>query len=191
MFQPGTLVSRIAALGILIVVIAIGWSIVIGPLSTAYGDAADDVRRQRGQLAALQNRAMSGELQSTLTAMKEQIAKRGLLLEDANDGAAAAKLQQTLVGLLEQSGGSLSSVQALPTRAIEQLKRIGLRLQFSADPASLQKILYGLEFGQPVIVLENVFVHARTDRAVGLARPLTVRLDVFAFLPGEVPNAGP
>ena len=56
-----------------------------------------------------------------------------------------------------------------------------MRVAFATDIEALRDILYALEYGQPVMILEGVYVHARTSRAIGVGYPLDVRIDVFAF----------
>jgi hypothetical protein len=57
-----------------------------------------------------------------------------------------------------------------------------LRLQVTADTTQLRDILRSLEYSRPVTILDNVFIHSKSARAVGVERPLVVRLDVYAFL---------
>lgn len=187
----GTPLARVTAAAILTIVLALIWLILVDPLVTAYDQAVFEVRQLRAQLITTRNRTENGDaLRGELDSLRSQISDRALLMENVSDGAAVARLQQRVEGLLERSDARLSSVQALPVRPSDGFRQVGLRLQFSADVVSLRAVLHGLEFGQPAVVLENTFVHARTDRAVGLARPLTVRTDVFAFLTGNSADAG-
>ena len=105
-----------------------------------------------------------------------------LMLESSSEGAALARMQERLTRAVDGAGGQMLSVQALPSEASGPLRRIGLRLQFAADAESLLTVLHGLEYGRPVTVLDNVFIHATSARAVSNERALSVRLDVFAFL---------
>ena len=65
---------------------------------------------------------------------------------------------------------------------IRPASTIGIRLQFAANAESLLTVLHGLEYGRPVAVVENVFIHASTAQAVGNEKSLSVRLDIFSFL---------
>jgi hypothetical protein len=188
--QSGTLPARLSALLILVVLAAALWTILVQPLVSAYTDRFVEVRQLRSQMSNLNGRDRNaGDLARNFDQLKAQLADRALVLPATSDGGATAQIQRRVEQLLGEAGARLSSVQALPPLSADGLRRVGLRLQFSADTPSLQAILHDLEFGRPALVLENVFIHARSDRAVGVVRPLTVRLDIFAFLLGKTANA--
>lgn len=184
--RPRTATSRLAALALFIAVAAAVGVGVAGPVAERYAMAFEEARGLRQVLAGQERLArqadrLRGELAETGTKGELQ----ALLMPPASDGAAAARLQSRMEKTIEGAGARLSSVQALPPQPVGTLRRIGLRLLFSADTESVRGVLHALEYGRPVTVLDNVFIHARTDKAVGTVQPLTVRLDVFAFLPGE------
>lgn len=184
--RPNTATARLAALALCgAVVAAVGFGIV-GPVAERYAMTFEETRELRQVLAGQQFLAEQADrLQSDLVATGAKGELQSLLMTPSSDGAAAARLQRRMEDMIEGAGARLSSVQALPPLPVGTLRRIGLRLLFAADAVSVRSVLHALEYGRPVTVLDNVFIHARSDKAVGTVQPLTVRLDVFAFLPGE------
>ena len=87
---------------------------------------------------------------------------------------------QSIIGA---AGAWLTSVQPLPATVEDGHRRIGLRIAFTAEIGALRDILFALEYGRPVMILDGVYIRARSSRAVGVARPLEARIDVFAYKP--------
>lgn len=186
MARRGSIQSRLAALALTIAVVAVLGLAIVQPALTKYADGARRIETLRGQLAKLEAAA------ATAAARREELGRlggesglRGLLLPPASEATATARLQERFGGIIEQAGARLSTTQVLPVRATATVRRIGLRLQFNADTASLRAILHAFEFGRPVAVVESVFIYGQSAKAVGNPLPLTVRLDVYAFLQAE------
>lgn len=74
---------------------------------------------------------------------------RALLWPESNPGLAAGTLQQRLKQIVEQHGGTVSSLQALPPAADGPLTRVGLRLQYTLAPEALGRLLHDLETRTP------------------------------------------
>ena len=186
MLQPGTFAAKSLAVALLALVCALALFGIARPVAGQYGLAISEVRQLRVQLSRIQKvAARAADLQRQVASTQSQAAVFGLVGAPASDGAAAAALQRRIEQILDAAGARVSSVQVMPARDFGTLRRIGLRIQFSADTASLRQVIHALEFGRPVALVENLFIHARSDRGVGAPRPLTVRLDVSQFQPGS------
>jgi hypothetical protein len=178
-----SLIARFAAIGLLAAIILIGVFGVAAPLQTAYSDTArrisvlyQDLANQEATLRGTEARRRS------LDKLKKAGTIRDLTLPASSAGIAAAGMQERLARIVETAGGRLTTVQVLETASPGPVSRIGLRLQFTADTTQLRDILRSLEYSRPVTILDNVFIHSNSARAVGVERPLVVRLDVYAFL---------
>ncbi len=182
----GTSASKLSALGLVLVVAAFVGFGVVRPVIVAYASAIEEVRRL-GQTFTSHRDAerQAGALSHQLANLKAEGPLSTLAMAPSSDGAAVAHLQSQLAQIVESSGGLMTSVQALPTKPGGSLRRIGLRLQLVADNKSLLAILHALEFGRPITILDNVFIHSQTAKAVGVERSLSVRLDVFAYVPEQ------
>lgn len=182
----GGMVSRIAALGLLVGFCA-SLGIAVGvPLVGEYRQVLAEVERDRVALDGDERLARSeAGLRRRIESIKRDRSLDELLLPAGSESGATAAIQVRVQSIIGSAGGWLTSVQALPTAPDGDYQRVGLRVQFAADIDSLRDILYALEFGRPVMVVDNLFVHARTSRAIGVVYPLDVRVDVFTFKPGD------
>lgn len=176
--------SRIAALCLLIVVMAI-FGLVLGlPLVREYRLALADVERYRVALDGYQHIAQrEANLRQWIESLKRNRSLKEVVLPSGSDSGATAAIQDRVQSIIGSAGAWLTSVQPLPATPDDGHRRIGLRVAFATDIRALRDILYALEHERPVMILDNVFIHARTSRAVGAAYPLEVRIDVFVFKP--------
>lgn len=184
--QPNTATAKLTALALFGAMVAVVGFGVVGPVWDRYGLAFEKTLELRQELDGYQQVARQAEsLRTQLDKSKADDGLGFLVMTPASDGVVTARLQSRMERIIEKAGARLSSVQALPPQPLGTLRRIGLRLLFAADTGSVRTILHALEYGRPVTVFDNVFIHSRSEKAVGRVQPLTVRLDVFAFLTGE------
>ena len=184
--QSGTLASKSAAILLSLIGFAFVWLAVVNPIIAGYERAGREVRMLNTTL--LRHTTVAGQrgsLARELAKLQSDGRLKTLMLKPASDGRAAAELQKRMENLIESSGARLSSILALPVQPSTGVRKIGLRLQFSAANSSLRKVLHALEYGRPLSVLDNVFIHSASAKSVGNRLPITVRLDVFMFLPGK------
>lgn len=83
------------------------------------------------------------------------------LLKGESHAIAGANLQALFKQLVLNAGGRLESTQILPGASSEVMDRVGIKAQFSADIGALQKVLYQIEFGNPVLFVDKIEVHTR------------------------------
>lgn len=176
--------SRIAALSLLIAIIAtVGLGLGI-PLADEYRLVLAEAGRHRAALDGYRRVAgRDAELRRRIDALENDRSLTEALLPAGSDSGATAAIQDRVQSIIGAAGAWLTSVQPLPTSRDDGHRRIGLRVAFTSDIGALRDILYALEHGRPVMVLDGVYIHARTSRAVGVTNPLDVRIDVFAFKP--------
>lgn len=109
-----------------------------------------------------------------------------LLLPGSSVANAQAGLQQLVDGLADGSGVSLLSFEPLSTDAADDgFARIGGRIRATADLAGLQQFLHGLESHRPALLLDRLYIRARTPQGQE-SKGLDIQLDIFGFQgPGE------
>jgi hypothetical protein len=179
-----TVAARLAALALLASLIAAALAAIGMPLGVEYRVVLADVERQRIAVDGYRSVvARAPALRAEIAALENDASLEGLALAPASDSAATAAMQDAVQTVVTDAGAWLATVDVLTPTPADGYRRIGLRIQFSADVGALGAILRTLEFGRPVIVVDNLSVHARTSRAVGNDRPLEVRADLFAFKP--------
>ena len=182
--RSGSLVSRCFALGLLLLVIAVGMQFLFRPLAQAYqGNHAKIhtltslLREQETLIGAYQS--MTAKLNSA-----EQPA-----LQQANDTIAAAALQDQVSSIIDKHGGDIKSVRILPSADVEDapsFQKSIVGIQFSADLAVLANALHDFELAEPVLLvdwLQVIVTDLRADDAEQLdALKLDIRVDVFTFV---------
>lgn len=104
------------------------------------------------------------ELEKAIQNIRDDQRTVAYFLPPAPPTLAAADLQQRVKNLVEGSGGSLLSVQALP--AIEEggVVRVAVNITLQGNIDSLQKTLHSLESQVPLLFVDNVEVTARQLR---------------------------
>jgi hypothetical protein len=83
---------------------------------------------------------------------------------------AAAELQHNVTSRIAEARGDVVSVKInLPEN--EKSRRVGLLVTFDIRTEGLQRVLYGVETGEPLLLVDNLDVQA-TDTLVGDQEPL-------------------
>jgi len=175
----GSLLSRLAALLLLLVVLAAGYVVIGVPIRHAYDQANREIAANRLQLAIAEREAQRRV--ATAAALQRGPDAGPLVLTAASDSSAAASLQTALQSILETHAAQLVSIETLPGAGAGGFRSVRLRVQFSTDHLGLPNVLHALEAGRPVVFLENLTIHARSSRATGVDRPLDVQVDLTAF----------
>ena len=180
----GTAAARLAALALLATLIATVVAAIGVPLGTEYRAVLAEIERQRIAIDGYRNvAARAPALRARIATLEDDASLEGLALPPGSDSAATAAAQEHVQTVIADAGARLATVDVLTPTPGDGYRRIGLRVQFSADVGALGAILRALEYGRPAMVVDNLYVHARTSRAVGNDRPLEVRVDLFAFKP--------
>ena len=178
------IVSRIAALCLMILLIqaftlGFGYPLMVG-FRLVHAEFTQTVDALHGYQSVTWH---EGTLRRRIDALKRDRSLEEILLPSASESASTATLQDKVQSIIGDAGAWLTSVQPLPATVEDGHRRIGLRIAFTADIGALRDILLALEYGRPAMILDGVYIHARSSRAVGVARPLEARIDVFAYKP--------
>ena len=186
-FELSPLLRRCLAIGLLLVLVALAWSLVAAPLLDARSEALGTIARlrpviERGRAALRDTAALQAELKE----LKEHRRPAGGLLDGTNESIAAAQLQEQLKSGVDRVSGDLRSTQVLPTRDDNGFRRVAVRAQLLVDLAALQQIVYRLEAGSPYLFLDNVEIARRPDnrsRSQAAEDPmLDVQFDLFGYM---------
>jgi hypothetical protein len=164
-----------------IVVAAIGLYVVKGMVDAQYAE----LDAKNTQIASMQRRLkMPVGTQATASGAN-------VFLEGANYALAANSLQQHIVQMVEQSGGKIVSVSTETPAATEQTsRRVIVQVRSELDNDALQNVLYGLESGRPLALVDSINVHrmaTENDSEKNDAKRsprLTVELRVVGFYRG-------
>ena len=163
-----------------IVAAAIGLYLLKGMVDAQYAE----LDAKNTQIAALQRRL---KMPATAPAAASDA---NVFLAGANYTLAANSLQQRIVEMVEQSGGKIVSVSTETPQATEQTsRRVVVQVRCELDNDALQNVLYGLEAGRPLALIDGLNVQRmaqnESEKNDGKRSPrLTVELRVVGFYRG-------
>jgi len=171
------LVSRVAALAILLALLGAVW---IGPVA-AYLDLLHDGAEQiasKEQFARRYEALVGRRGPDQLAALKDPI-----LFPALSDAQALATLQESVKGLAARAHVEIQGLQILPGDGQAGLSRIGLRVHATADIDGTNGLLYAIEASRPLLYVDNL--QLRPQMANSAPTPvLDLQFDVTAFKPG-------
>lgn len=184
--------SRLAALGLLVLVVFVVYSLTVGPLISAYAR----VNTALGESAELSEKyhriaAQRDALAARLDKLTYQQADSGIYLPGETDALAAARLQEIVNSTVVSGGGQLRSVQILPAKADGTFRKIGVRAQMTGTITAVARILYAFEAGDIFLFIDNIDIsnrRARRRNAEETDPELLIRLDLSGYLRPEIPG---
>ena len=176
-------VSKIAALAILVGLLSGMANWIVRPLSGRFFDAQDRITEQRGLLGRL---ALSAATDKDIAAVEGRNGTGSgtrTFLPGETDAVRSAGLQSMLNETAEAAGVRLASTRALDPTVKAGLRLLSVEAQLSANLDQLQKILSDLEKQHPNLVIGQLHI-ARSPQARGQGLPA---LDVNLTLTGATP----
>jgi general secretion pathway protein M len=186
-------ISRVAAVLFLILVLGAAYVFVLEPIVLSYRETDLRIEETREQLVRYHRlAAMRPDLERQMEQSAAKAATEGYYLIGGTDAVAAAGLQDRVNALVQESGGSLRSIQPMPGTDEQGFRRITLRVQMMATNEALFEILYALEAGAPILFIENLDVQSRVirrraDKVAQRTTPdaplLTVGFDLSGYMP--------
>jgi general secretion pathway protein M len=190
MLRPGSLLARVLALALLGAAVAGGYMLVVVPVLDAYRGTTEAI--EQAEILLQRQRALAAQRPLLMTRIEEEREQADAIagyLEGPSDALAAAQLQDRLKAVVEAAGGELRSTRILPAEAVEAspgTRRAALQVQMIVTVEGLAEVLYGLEAGQPYLLIDQLSVrNQRERRRRGEAVPETM-LDVDLRLSGFV-----
>ena len=184
--------SRLAAIGILAIVMALVWFGAVAPVLGAFADQAAERERQ----VDLKHRYVraAADIES-LRRERDRLAKakteREDLLTAPSAAAAAAAMQGDVKRAVEAAGGELRRVTVAPPESGEAAERILLRVLATAELEGLGAMLTALEIEDPRYRVGDLRVEPDRSRRGKQQDRLTIRFELYGFRPlagGAAPN---
>jgi general secretion pathway protein M len=175
-------------------VLAVGVLLVLGALVLPWlqrRDYYDDAIAQRSrQLQRYQ--AVIARLPALEERLKTVHANREMdayYLSATSPSQGGIALQRSIEDMISKAGGTLTSIQILPVEEQETVDRIGVRLRFSGATEALQRLLFAVETGKPLLFVERMDVRVirRSVLPRGGGRPalhsdLNVNMDIYGYI---------
>lgn len=179
---------RLAALALAAALGALGYAALIYPVIEAHRHFDERIAELSHRLAQYQRVAKDREASERLLAQRRRadVAKRYYLAE-RNPALASAELQGLVKRAVEQSKGELVSTQVMSGQRSERRSEVTIKVRVRGDIRTLQRLLYALESGGPILFVNNLSIDAppvlRSARlpAVSPARDLVISIDVSGY----------
>ena len=173
-------VRRLAALGLLVLALAILASLTVVPLTARVAGLSGEIETERallGRFAAVA--ARQGETEE-LERLGRSARESGAWLQGESEALTAAGLQGLLARLAAANRVRFHSTRALPPRERDALRLIGVSVQFKAGIEELRAILFRIESNRPFLFVEGLQVRPLSpfsQRDTELNGVLDVRLE--------------
>lgn len=185
------LLSRLLALGLLVLVIALAWIILVGPIRADF-DAQQTRILRATELLERYEKALDSEpnLRAEIEKLRKSDGSPDPFLKGDSSQIIAANLQNRIQTLVADEPGDIRSIQVLPETEEEGFEKIGLRVTLTAGIPTMQKIFYDIEASVPALFIDNLDVRTnirRRRRNTESTNRVQIRFDVFGYrkLPGS------
>jgi general secretion pathway protein M len=121
----------------------------------------------------------------------EPATPRLAVIAATTETVAASQLQKNILTSLEETGGSIHSIQAEATADTtnDGLRRLNAQTTFDSSMDSLQKILFELETAVPFIFINSIVVQPAPSSASGAKPWETLRVTLVASSYWKSPEA--
>ncbi|HEY7300024.1 MAG TPA: type II secretion system protein GspM [Xanthobacteraceae bacterium] len=161
--------------------------IVVIPISDFFSARDRQIAEQMSFLARLNAIAAKEPSVQEVAKQTEAQFKRGEFLIGPNEGAINADLQTRVKMMAERTGARLRSVQALPSKTMDQIKFAGARLEIQGPLGAIHQTIYAIESGTPYLfITAAVLKQSPPVNRNGNEEPIIeARLEVFAAVEVE------
>lgn len=181
---------RLLALGVLALVLALSGVLLVGPVVARHlyldGKIAE-LRDQLERYKAVAHTRTSTE--QALAYMKRQGLAQRYYLQSPSEALASAELQQHAKRVIERNSGQVVSTQVLAGRRVGTGIVATLRVSMRGEIKTLQRVLYELETGRPLLFLDQVSITGYganvVQTQVRREPELTIRFDMSGYILGK------
>jgi general secretion pathway protein M len=182
-----TWASRSAALAILLGAGAAFCLLLVQPLIASFVEHRESIVRSQEMLAKYRELdSTRAQIDSSLQKLHAAQATEERLLKGGSAQLVGAKLQNRLKELVEENGGTLTSMQVIPVREEQGFQRISMAVTLTATIETLQHILYAIEDQSPYLFIEDLDLLTNrgfTEVSEEAPRDLQVHFEVFGYMP--------
>ncbi|MEM7426936.1 MAG: type II secretion system protein GspM [Pseudomonadota bacterium] len=177
--------QRLAALGLLALVLALAWVELISPLWARNASLAEEIEDGRKLLARYERIAVNrGRVDDLLQEISVEPDLTEFLTGES-EAVAVAGLQDKLRTLARENRAKLLSASPLKTRTEDGLQLAGLRLHLSGRLKNIHKLIFEIESGNPRLFIFRANVRRipgrKSSKDPGPTR-LEVRMDTYGVL---------
>jgi general secretion pathway protein M len=155
------------------------------PLHAFFAERDAHIADQRQMLARLQAIAAQAQNVSAIVSDTTAQLQGGEFLAGPNENVISADLQNRLKAIAEGAGARSRATQALPQKAIGQIKYSGSRIEIYGPLQSIQRAVYAIESAKPYLFIMGASIKTASPASrPGLSEEPTIQaqLDVFGAM---------
>ncbi len=172
--------GRVLAVGLVVVAVVVLWLGVLAPVFDFYGARADEVDALRARVTR------GAALIEALPALTREAASADrtptqAVLQGGSDAIAGATLQEQVQAMAAGANAQLTSIETLPGEQVGAYRRIGVRVELSAQLAVVTHLLAAVEQAQPSMLVDDIRLTATPVGPQNTQLPLDVAFTVYAF----------
>jgi general secretion pathway protein M len=182
--------GRYLAAGLAVFAVVVVWLGVVAPVLDFYGTRQDEVDALRARAAreAALIEAMPGLRQRA--ALVSRTPTRAVL-PGSSDAIAGASLQEQVQTMASGVNAQLTSIETLPGEQVGSYRRIGVRVELSAQLSVVIHLLAAIEGAQPSMLLDDVRLTGTPVGPQNAQLPLDAAFTVYAFRVGTAKEDQP
>ena len=181
---------RLLALAILLLALALVFSITVLPVLLANQHYRDTIAGLEGRLQQLQRAAAIGDaLQPQYEQLKRWKTSDAQYLKSNSAALAAAELQRLVKRIIVSKNAEVVSTQILTTRQEEGFDRVALKVRIRGELENIVQAFHVLETGEPFVFLDNVSVRASRGRRLRGQAPTLQTMDIDMELIAYMPHS--
>ena len=178
--------GRLGAVLLLLAAILLAWFLLLHPVSALYRDARAEIEQDQEHLAKLRTAAAGAPALQRRFAQLQQRRDAGRhTLTGESSALAAAALQDHIKTIAARHGAELTSTNVLAPAETAGVPTVMVNVSMRMDISALQHVLYDLESGVPLVIVEAATIQtpqAEQEGPGGDAGGLIVQLDLKSFM---------
>jgi len=175
-------IRQAAALALLLLVLAGAVALTIVPLYSKVTSLEDRIEQERITLGRLDAIVRDENAARELDGRTTSARAKGQFLDGESESIRMANLQSLLADIVSANGIKPRSIRNLPARERNELRLLGVQLQFVAPIQTLRKILVAIEEQRRVLLVEALQIAPLTGTWVANEEQrgtLDIRFDIF------------
>lgn len=165
MFTPGSLISKLTAVAILLLLLFSVVLFAVMPIGAKFRSQEQRVEELSGLIARFDGEVRA--LSSNADAQDSLAPEKAVLINAPNELAATAALQKAIKASFDASQIAMMRVSFLPPTEIDEMRLLSLSFQARGDLASLQKALHRLEASDPPVFVDAIFLRRQSTPKEG------------------------
>jgi general secretion pathway protein M len=181
--------SKATALMLLVIAVLLVYLLVFHWFVLRHREYAQEIGELREQLGRFQAVAAQREtLQQQLVQIRGADSDAALFLSQATFDEAAAAMSSAIGDLVSTEADDscrITSRQPIPSRVQERFQKVTVNVRMRCDAEDFLKILYGMETGVPLMLVDDVNIikpRARRSRDAVAQGDLDIRFNVSGYL---------